>query len=171
MKFFFLCFQVLYFIYNGFALFLFLNTFRNCFFVCQSLIITDHKATRFICLTNKVKEGYVSFLPFSKEGKMFHNILTLRLIFNAYFWKWLLLRCGGSVIQLYFLRLCSLDLCILSISKDYILKFHFKYFFCSKFLEAFLVFSNFCLHFLSLQRLVCNLSCPNVFFLLFCWKL
>lgn len=86
--------------------------------MCQSPNFTDHKVTRFVCLTSKVKERYASFLPFSKECKMLQNILTLRLIFNAYFWKLFLLQWAGSIIQLYFLRLYSLDLYIHSISKD-----------------------------------------------------
>lgn len=143
-----LCFQMLYFIYNEFAFFLLLNTFKYCFFMRQSLILTVHKVTRFICLTNNVKEGYVSSLSFSKEGKMFRNIFTLRLIFNAYFWKLWFLQSAGSIIQLYFLRLYSLDLYRHNISKDIHSEAPFQIlFFWFKCLEAFLVFLHFYLSF------------------------
>lgn len=109
--------------------------------MCQSPIFTDHKVTRFVCLTSKVKERYASFLPFIKECKMLQNILTLRLIFNAYFWKLFLLQWAGSIIQLYFLRLYSLDLYIHSISKDTFWNFisNRNFFFVLHFLKHFLL--------------------------------
>lgn len=57
--------------------------------------------TEFTYLTNKAEEGHTSLLPFSKGGETYHNILMLRLTFNAYFWKHLLLHHMGSPIQLF----------------------------------------------------------------------